>query len=346
MNKVKIVAEIGCNHNGSLELAKTLVEEASRTGCDAVKFQMFNAKELVSCFAQKAEYQKKNTNKDESQLDMISKLELSQGEYITLKEYAEGLGLQVFSTAFDLDSIAFLHSIGQNIWKIPSGEITNLPYLEKIRDLVCEEKEIILSTGMSTLDEITFATNLLEQSKNTKLTILHCNTDYPTKDSDMNLLALHDLKVHFPKWQIGLSDHSEGTVASVVAVGMGSLFIEKHFTLDKSMEGPDHLASINPEELKRLCDEIRRAERMLGCNHKEVTQSEKKNKYVARKSIVAKKSIKKGEIFTEENITCKRPGNGISPIYWYDIIGKTAESDFQYDELITCSGYEWEQDNE
>lgn len=342
---IKIVAEVGCNHNGSCEIAKKLVLEASLAGADAVKFQTFNAAELVSSLAPKAEYQKKD-DAGESQLEMLEKLELSKEEYLEVKKCAEDLGLDVFSTPFDSKSIEFLANIGQKIWKVPSGDITNLPYLEKIRDLECPEKEIILSTGMSTMDEIAAAVDILQQSKNTKFTILHCNTEYPTQDSDMNLKALNVLKKQFPMWNIGLSDHSEGIVAAVTAVSMGVQFIEKHFTLDKNLPGPDHKASIVPDELKDLCVNVHRAEVMLGKEMKFITSSENKNRFIARKSIVAKKAIRKGELFSIENLTCKRPGNGISPMHWYDLLGKTALQDFAHDDLIRCEGIQWEDENE
>lgn len=341
MNKVKIVAEIGCNHNGDVALAKRLIEEAARAGADAVKFQTFVAEELVSTYAPKAEYQKAD-NADESQLDMIRKLELTREEYREVKAYSESLEVEWFSTGFDMVSIDFLVSLGQRVWKVPSGEITNLPYLEKIRDIECSDKEIILSTGMSTLDEIRFAVHILEGSKNTKLTILHCNTEYPTKDSDMNLRAMEVLRDEFTGWEVGLSDHSEGIIASITAVGMGASFVEKHFTLDKNLPGPDHRASITPDELQALCEGIRRAEVMLGSREKFVTDSERKNKKVARKSIVARRDISAGEELTAENITCKRPGNGISPVHWYEVLGRKVERDFAADELISVDGIAWE----
>lgn len=341
MSDIKIVAEIGCNHNGDVNLAKKLIDEAAKAGVDAVKFQTFVAEELVSSCAPKAEYQKKD-NADESQLDMIRKLELSKDEYKEVKEYSENIGLEWFSTGFDMTSIDFLCSLDQRVWKIPSGEITNLPYLEKIRDIRCSNKWIILSTGMSTLDEIHFAVNVLEKSDNTKFTILHCNTEYPTNDNDMNLSAMEVLKEEFPGWEVGLSDHSEGIIASIIAIGMGAKFIEKHFTLDKNLPGPDHRASITPDELKALCDGIHRAEIMIGTKEKVVTNSERKNKIVARKSIVASCSISKGEELTADNLSCKRPGNGISPIHWYEVIGTNAIRDFQPDELIEVNGISWE----
>ena len=345
MNNIKIVAEIGCNHNGDISLAEALIRAAHEAGADAVKFQTFKSEALVSGLAPKAEYQKKD-NAAESQLDMLKKLELSPEEYMHLKHYAETLGIEIFSTAFDMRSIQFLEDIGQKIWKIPSGEITNLPYLEKIRDIKCAGKEIILSTGMSTVDEIKEAVDILSGSKDTRFTVLHCNTEYPTADCDMNLRAIRVLQREFPDWNVGLSDHSGDTIAAVAAAGMGISFIEKHFTMDKNLPGPDHKASITPDELKILCTNIRRVEILLGQEKKFVTSSENKNKYIARKSIVASRDIKAGEVFTVENLTCKRPGNGISPMKWYEILGRKAEKDFSYDDLITCAGIEWEDKNE
>ena len=339
---VKLVAEIGCNHNGDVGLAKDMLLAAHECGAHAVKFQLFRSENLVSVHAKKAEYQTRNTHSDESQIQMLKKLELSEEEYRSLYDFAQGLGIEIFATAFDEESLRFLHALGQTVWKIPSGEITNLPLLEKICELECPNKEIVLSTGMSTVDEIRAATDLLEKSKDTKLTLLHCNTDYPTVDRDMNVLAMTKLKEAFPKWSIGLSDHSLGTVGAVLAVALGATFIEKHFTLDKSLPGPDHVASVTPDELRQLCCDVKRAETMLGNYEKAVTASESKNKNIARKSIVAKRNIQKGEIFSEENITCKRPGNGISPMHWYGVLGKMAECDFVCDELITCSDYKWE----
>jgi len=346
MKKILIVAEIGCNHNGDKKLAKKLVEEAAKCNVDAVKFQTFNASSLISKYAPKAEYQKATTGNNENQLDMVKKLELSEADYLELKEYAESLGLSVFSTAFDLDSIDFLQKTGQYIWKIPSGEITNLPYLQKIGALKCDadghKKEIIMSTGMATIDEIRDCLNVLLKSGADKkdIVILHCNTEYPTPDEDVNIAAIRDLHDKFPDMRIGFSDHSDGFVAAVGAVTMGIELIEKHFTLDKNMEGPDHKASATPDELRALVENVRRMEVILGSGVKQVTPSERKNIVVARKSIVAKKAIAKGEVFTEENITCKRPGSGISPMKWYEVLGCKAERDFAEDELITMEGLE------
>ncbi|MCR5290716.1 MAG: N-acetylneuraminate synthase [Treponema sp.] len=341
MNHIFIIAEIGCNHNGDKNLAKKMVEEASECGVDAVKFQTFNSSALISRYAPKAEYQKKTTGTTDSQLEMTRKLELSHGDFSELSAYAKSLGLVTFSTPFDMESVAFLEKIGQSIWKIPSGEITNLPYLRKIGSVKCENKQIILSSGMATIDEIRQCIEILVESGTSKkqIVLLHCNTEYPTPDKDVNISAISDLHRHFPDIEIGFSDHSVGSVAAVGAAALGICMIEKHFTLDKNFPGPDHKASATPEELKELVQNVRRMETIYGCGYKVVTDSERKNKIVARKSIVAKVSIKKGDIFTESNITCKRPGNGISPMNWYELIGKQAEKDFDEDQLIEDSRF-------
>lgn len=341
MSKIKVVAEIGCNHNGDVNLAKEMMLVAKKAGVYAVKFQSFVPQKLVSKYAEKAEYQKQNDD-SESQLKMLEKLVLTPSDYCNLLEYSQEIDLKMFSTPFDDESFDFLTSIGQNIWKIPSGEITNLPFLEKVANLKCRHKKIILSTGMSTVDEIKYAISILKTSVDTEFTLLHCNTQYPTLPQDMNLSAMNELKNIAPDWDIGLSDHSEGIVAALVAVGFGATFIEKHFTLDKNMSGPDHKASITPVELKELCENINTAEIMLGSDEKKVTQSESENIFVARKSIVAKHEIKKGDIFSPDNIVCKRPGNGISPTHWYEVIGKIADKDYYVDELIKCDGVKWE----
>ena len=345
MKHVFIVAEIGCNHNGSKDLAREMVIKAKECGVDAVKFQTFKADALISCYAPKAEYQKETTGTVESQLEMTKKLELSHDDLIELKAYAESLGLVVFSTPFDLDSVDFLNSIGQSLRKIPSGEITNLPYLKRIGAIKIDNKKIILSSGMATIDEIKTCIGVLVEAGTNEndIILLHCNTEYPTPDKDVNILAINDLKEQFPNVSIGFSDHSVGYVAAVGAAILGVSLIEKHFTLDKNFAGPDHKASATPEELKALVENVRRIEVMAGSSKKIVTESERKNKIVARKSIVAARNIVKGEILTEENITCKRPGNGISPMKWYDILGKVAEKDFRTDELIEQSGFEWQE---
>lgn len=345
MKHVFIVAEIGCNHNGSKELAKRMVESAKDCGVDAVKFQTFKAKDLISCYAPKAEYQKITTGTSDSQLEMTAKLELSHEDFLELKAYAEELGLKVFSTPFDIGSVEFLDSIGQSLWKIPSGEITNLPYLNRIGAIKRAGKKVILSSGMATIEEIENCIKILVNAgtKECDIILLHCNTEYPTPDKDVNILAINDLKKHFPNVKIGFSDHSVGYTAAIGATVLGIDLIEKHFTLDKNYEGPDHKASATPDELKELIQNVRRVEVMVGSDKKIVTDSERKNKIVARKSIVALKKIAAGEIFTEDNITCKRPGNGISPLHWYEVLGKVAERDFNEDELITVSGFEWQE---
>lgn len=344
-NSIFIVAEIGCNHNGSKELARKMIDEAFKCGVDAVKFQTFKAKSLISRFAPKAEYQKETTGKDDTQLEMTEKLELSHEDYLELKSYAENLGLSVFSTPFDLESVDFLESIGQKVWKIPSGEITNLPYLDRIGSIKCDDKKIILSTGMASIDEIKVGFDILVKSgtNESDIIILHCNTEYPTPDRDVNLLAIDNLKKVFSNNAIGFSDHSVGYVAATGAAALGICMIEKHFTLDKNFPGPDHKASASPLELKELVDNVRKIEIMLGSGKKIVTESERKNKIVARKSIVARKNIKAGDVFSVDNITCKRPGNGISPMNWYDLIGMVAERDFVADELIECKGFKWQE---
>ncbi|MEG2587499.1 MAG: N-acetylneuraminate synthase [Cetobacterium sp.] len=330
MKKVFILVEAGVNHNGCLETAKKMVQVAKDSGADAIKFQTFKAEKLVSKFAEKAEYQKTNTQTKESQLEMIKKLELSFEDFRELKKYCEELGILFLSTPFDFDSIEFLKELNMEIWKIPSGEITNLPYLRKIGKIA---KKIIISTGMCELFEIEEALNILKDSGATDISILHCNTEYPTPMKDVNLKAMQTLYEKFNQ-KIGYSDHTLGVEVSIAAVALGAEIIEKHFTLDKSMMGPDHKASLNPIELKYMIDSIRNIEVALGSKDKFVTESELKNKNIARKSIVARKNIKQGDIFTEENLTVKRPGNGISPMKWDKIIGKVAVKEFEEDELI------------
>lgn len=335
MKHIYIIAEIGCNHCGDPKLAKKMVDEAKACGVDAVKFQTFKAAELISKYAPKADYQKVTTGNDENQLEMTRKLELPYDEFIKLRDYAVSLGLDTFSTPFDMDSIAFLEQQKQAIWKIPSGEVTNLPFLERIAKYKIPNKKIILSTGMCTIEEIHQAVDIIckyEDPKN--LIILHCNTEYPTPDKDVNLSAIDTLHQEFPAIEIGFSDHSVGYVAAIGACMKDIVLIEKHFTLDKNLPGPDHKASATPEELKELCQNVRRIEVIAGEGGKKVTESERRNINIARKSIVARKAIRKGEIFTEENLICKRPGNGVSPMRWYDVLGTKAMRDFGEDELI------------
>jgi len=334
MDKILIVAEIGSNHNGNLDLAYKLVDEAFYCGVDAVKFQTFKASDMITKNAEMAEYQKKNTGEDESQLELVEKYELSFNDYLMLKFYAESKGLTVFSTPYDTESVEFLSKIGQTIWKIPSGELTNYPYLVAIRDIKCNNKKVLMSTGMATVEEIKAAYDIVSQDKSAEITILHCNTAYPTKDYDVNISAILELKKEFPNAKIGYSDHSIGSVAATMACAYNISLVEKHFTLDKNMKGPEHIASATPIELKELVTNIRRAEVIYGCEKKIVTESEKKNINNQRKSIVALTDIKCGDIYSEKNITCKRPGNGISPMRWNDLIGKMAQKNFEADTLI------------
>jgi len=327
---VFVIAEAGVNHNGSLELAKKLIDAAKDSGADCVKFQTFISNNIVSKNAVKAEYQKHQTEAEETQQDMLRKLELSFDEFVELNEYCKSKDIEFMSTAFDFDSIDFLNSLGMGTWKIPSGDITNLPYLMKIAKL---KKPVILSTGMCTMDDIRSAVNALKDNGAGELTVLHCTTEYPTPFQDVNLKAINTIKEAFGL-QIGYSDHTKGIEVPIAAVALGATVIEKHFTLDRNMEGPDHKASLEPNELKAMIDSIRHIELALGDGMKQPAESEKKNMAVARKSIIAKKDIKAGEIFTEENITVKRPGDGISPMRWFDAIGKVASRDFEEDELI------------
>lgn len=327
MKKVFIIAEAGVNHNGSIELAKQLVDKAVFAGVDCVKFQTFKAENLVNKEAKKADYQVNNTGNNDSQLSMLKKLELSFDNFVELKKYCDDKGIVFLSTPFDHESIEFLASLNMPIFKIPSGEITNLPYLRKINSY---KKEVILSTGMATIDEIQDALKVL---KDCKVTLLHCTTEYPCPYESVNMNAMLTLKNEFGL-DVGYSDHTQGIEIPIMAVAMGAKVIEKHFTLDKNMEGPDHKASLEPHELKAMVDAIRNIEKAFGDGVKEPQEAEKKNITIARKSIVAKCDIKKGEILTEENITTKRPGNGISPMKWDEIIGTIANKDFQEDELI------------
>ena len=331
--KTLIIAEAGVNHNGSLDLAKKMIDVAVEAGADAVKFQTFKAEKVVSRYAPKAEYQMKTTTADESHLEMVKKLELDAAAHRTLIDYCKKKNIRFLSTPFDLESIDLLNELGLNIFKIPSGEITNLPYLRKIGAL---KKEIILSTGMADLGEIEDVLDVLTGAgtKLKDITVLHCNTEYPTPIEDVNLRAMLTIKAAFPGVNIGYSDHTLGIEVPIAAVAMGATIIEKHFTLDKSMKGPDHKASLEPDELRAMVCAIRNIEKILGTGIKKATPLELKNKPIVRKSIVAACDIRKGEIFTKENLTAKRPGTGISPMRWDEVIGKKASRDFNEDELI------------
>lgn len=330
--KVIIIAEAGVNHNGSYELAIKMVDEAKRAGADYVKFQTAKPELVISTFAPKAEYQKETTGAAESQLEMCKAIHLPLTDYKPLKEYCDKVGIGFMSTPFDLVSIDVLEPLDMDYYKIPSGEITNLPYLRKIAS---KHRPVILSTGMCEVEEVEAALQVLEQGgvKRSDIIVLHCNTEYPTPMADVNLRAMDDLRRSLGV-EVGYSDHTKGIEVPIAAVALGATVIEKHFTLDKTMEGPDHKASLEPDELKAMVDAIRNIEQALGDGHKHVSPSERKNMDIARKSIVAARDIRKGEVLTEENITTKRPGNGISPMRWDSVIGTTAIHDFGYDELI------------
>ncbi len=327
MKKVFIIAEAGVNHNGSIELAKQLIDEAVLAGVDCVKFQTFKAENLVNKEALKADYQIVNTGNNNSQLDMLKKLELSFENFVELKNYCDEKGIMFLSTPFDNESIEFLANMGMSVFKIPSGEITNLPYLRKINSY---GKDVILSTGMANLNEIQDALNLLTDCN---VTLLHCTTEYPCPYDSVNMNAMLTLKKQFDL-DVGYSDHTAGIEVPIMAVSMGATVIEKHFTIDKNMEGPDHKASLTPEELKSMVRSIRNVEKSFGNGKKEPQEAEKKNIAIARKSIVAKCDIKEGEIFTEKNITTKRPGYGLSPMKWDEIIGTFAMKNYNQDETI------------
>lgn len=330
--KIFIIAEAGVNHNGSIELAKKLIDAAVEAGADAVKFQTFKAESIISKFAPKADYQKKNTEHNESLLDMLKKLELSYKDFKDLKKYCDNKGIMFLSTPFDLDSALFLKNIGLEIFKIPSGEITN--YL-LLREIGSYGKNVILSSGMADLGEIEDAIDVLADfgTPRRNITVLHCNTEYPTPYKDVNLKAMITIKKAF-NIKVGYSDHTHGIEIPIASVAMGAEIIEKHFTIDNKLEGPDHKASLEPEELKAMVDAIRNIEKAMGDGVKKPSKSELKNKDIVRKSIVAKKPIRKGEAFTEDNLTVKRPGTGTSPMKWNEVIGRKAGKYYDKEEII------------
>ena len=330
MEKVFIIAEAGVNHNGSIETAKQLVNAAAAAGADAVKFQTFKADKITCKDVQKAAYQKDATGTDESQYEMLRKLELTLDMHKTLIDHCSQKNILFLSTPFDVESVKMLVDLKVPIIKIPSGEITNLPYLRMIASF---NKKIILSTGMSTFEEVKTAFELLKTYGAPDITLLHCNTQYPTPTQDVNLKAMVAMKEEL-KAAVGYSDHTTGIEIPLAAVALGASVIEKHFTLDRGMEGPDHKASLEPEELKQMVSGIRKVELALGSSRKQVSPSERNNIAIVRKSIVAAKPIKRGELFTEENLTTKRPGNGINPMKWDEIIGKPANRDYSADDLI------------
>ena len=333
---VFIIAEAGVNHNGSIKLAKELIDVAVESGADAVKFQTFKAENLVSKDAQKADYQKQTTDATESQFDMIKKLELDVDTHKELIAHCQKKDIMFLSTPFDHESINLLSDLGLQIFKIPSGEITNLPYLRHIGSL---GKKVVLSTGMSNLKEVGDALNILINAGTSKdnITVLHANTMYPTPMEDVNLNAMLTIQKEFDV-DIGYSDHTLGIEVDIAAVAMGASCIEKHFTLDKTMDGPDHKASLDSEELKAMVVAIRNIEKALGSSEKKPSPSETVNIDVARKSIVANCAIKKGDILSEKNISTKRPGIGINPMKWDDVLGGIAIKNYQKDELIKSEG--------
>ncbi len=330
MSRVFVIAEAGVNHNGNIEIAKKLIDAASAAGADAVKFQTFRAESLVCKTAKKAEYQLGVTDRSETQYDMLKKLELTEQMHKELMEYCAKKKIMFLSTPFDIGSVKLLSKLGMQIFKIPSGEITNLPYL---REIAGHQKKVILSTGMSNMNEVKAAVDVLKENGAADIILLHCNTQYPTPVSDVNLLAM--VRMHEELGlPVGYSDHTLGIEVPIAAAALGAAVIEKHFTLNKNMEGPDHKASLEPQELKRMVEGIRKTELALGVGIKQASDSEKENRDIVRKSIVAASGIKKGEKYTEENLTVKRPGIGISPMRWDEVIGKTAGRDYETDEMI------------
>lgn len=334
LEKTYIIAEAGVNHNGSLERALQLVDIAHAAGVDAVKFQTFRASAVASATANMADYQKQGAVAGGSQYEMLKKLELHADDFRALKAHCELQGIDFLSTPFELSAIDLLVALGMKVWKVPSGEVTNLPYLRRIGAL---GHEVILSTGMCDLDEIAAALLVLETSGTRRdcITLLQCNTEYPTPMEDVNLRAMKTLADTWPGLKgVGYSDHTLGIEVPVAAVAMGATVIEKHFTVDRSLPGPDHRASLEPNELEAMVKAIRNVEKALGDCTKKPTASEMKNKSVARKSIVAAKPILKGAVFSEENLAVKRPGNGISPMLWDELIGEAAKRDYDTDEMI------------
>jgi N,N'-diacetyllegionaminate synthase len=329
---VLVIAEAGVNHNGNLDLAKSLIDAAAEAGADFVKFQTFKAKSLVTNTAPKAEYQVKNAGADESQFEMIRSLELSEQMHEQLWDYCAKKNIGFLSTGFDISSIDYLKSLGIDLFKVPSGELTNLPFLRHIGAL---NKDVILSTGMACLGEIEQAIDAVEKAgtPRDKITVLHCTTEYPAPMEDVNLRAMHNIGAALGV-RVGYSDHTPGIEVPIAAVALGATVIEKHFTLDRSLPGPDHRASLEPDELKAMVAGIRNIERALGDGIKRPSPSELKNKPIARKSLVAATDINAGDLFSPENLIAKRPGTGISPMRWDEIIGRVAPRNFGEDELI------------
>ena len=333
MKKVQIIAEAGVNHNGSADLAFRLVDAAAKAGADVVKFQTFHPDGVISRIAEKADYQKLTTDPSETQLEMSRKLELGADVHLRLRDYCLEKNIEYLSSPFDLSSIDNLVKLGVSTVKVPSGEITNLPYLRKVGSL---GKKLIISTGMSILEEVEDAVGVLKSAGTSKedITVLHCNTEYPTPFEDVNLQAMLTIRDRLGV-RVGYSDHSLGLIVPVAAVALGAEIIEKHLTLGKDMDGPDHKASLEPEEFHAMVESVRSIEKSMGDGLKVPSRSETKNIVIARKSIVAAKDIKKGDLFTEDNLTVKRPGTGISPMRWDKVIGKIATKDYRYDDLIS-----------
>jgi N,N'-diacetyllegionaminate synthase len=327
-----IIAEAGVNHNGDIQLAKQLIDAAAAAGADLVKFQTFNADRQVTRSAKKADYQTQTTDSTESQHDMLRRLELTEAMHTELIAHCATRNIGFFSTGFDIESVDLLVSLGQDHFKIPSGEITNLPYLRHVGQL---GKTIILSTGMASLGEIEAAIDVLEQAgtPRAKLAVLHCTTEYPTPMNEVNLRAMQSIQAAFGV-AVGYSDHTQGIEVAIAAVALGATVIEKHFTLDRKLPGPDHQASLEPSELRAMVEAIRNIEVALGDGIKRMTPSEARNKPIARKSLVASQAIIAGEVFTAANLTAKRPGTGVSPMRWDEFLGKTALRDYAADELI------------
>ena len=328
MQRTLIIAEAGVNHNGDFEIAKKLIDVAKDAGADIVKFQ--TSITSTSKFAEKANYQKRETGNDGSQLDMISKLRFSFDQHRALKEYCDSIGIEYLSTPFDFESIDFLDSLNLEMWKVPSGEVINVPYLEKIGKT---KKSVVMSTGMCSIEEIRNAIKILTKNGTNNIKLLQCTTQYPTPYNEVNLRAMVRMKDIFG-YDVGLSDHTKGIEVSLAAVALGACVVEKHFTLNRNMPGPDHKASIEPDELKQMVSSIRNIEKALGNPEKCIQNSEKENLYVSRKSIVALRDIKKGEILTIENIVPRHAGKGISPACWYEVLGTKAIRDFVEDEMI------------
>lgn len=331
MNRhVTIIAEAGVNHNGDLGLALKMADAAKAAGADIVKYQTFQPEELASRYADKASYQKETTDAGESQLAMLKKLTLPPEGYRQLRLHCDQIGIGFASTPFERTSVALLDELDLPFWKVPSGEVTNLPYLLAIAKT---QKPAVMSTGMCEMEEIQAAMDVLRNNGTPKITLLHCNTEYPTPYEDVNLRAMETMRERFGV-DVGYSDHTPGIEVPIAAAALGAVMIEKHFTLDRSMEGPDHKASLEPEELAAMIKAVRHIEAALGNREKTVSPSEAKNRDIARKSIVARRAIARGEVFTEENLTVKRPGGGVSPMRWFEVLGAAAARDFAEDELI------------